>query len=552
MCNHINVDEDGIVGAAWTMAFDLANGYADRGSGYNTNAGGLWGSIPTDRLEQVRTGWTNYVKTSPGTEFIIGNDFSTGKLRLHTSRRDADETDWAEGSIPTYTAAGIAWPRMAVDGDDIHVIAAAPGAVYYGVRHHILYYRSSDGGISWNKIDFLIPGLDSTHTKDLFIPDCYAIDARDGKVAIGVFPPFADILVFVSENGGNTWEKIRIRDFPIDGYLFDDGISEDDLPPWDSTFSPNPLAVYSTDGSANVLIDRDGKVHAFITDFFIGDPTAGDGSFSFWLTNSLSYWNSDFGPDSTRIITRAEDLNDNGELDVNSYSEVAAYSAWKGTTLDYPSAGVDSYNNLYLSYSSLMEGEDMFFNEDDQQHYWHIYLMASEDGGESWTEPFDMINEEISEAGPAFAEVEAAFPCMAKKVDDQIHLIYQRSEHPGIAFNGDFDPAENNEIIYAAIDVAELGITVGATRAMEKRFSWDLYPNPATDQVFVEFELEQGANVKMEIVNLMGTILQSQSLGKLETGYHQQKIGLNTLPPGLYVLRINLDGEIEGRKLLIQ
>jgi hypothetical protein len=553
VCNRIQVDDAGNVGATWTMGMEPTT-YPNRGTGFNSNAGGSWGPDPSERLEDgVRTGWPNYVKTESGTEFIVAHVFDAGSYRLHTLRREAGETDWTEGDMPTNTNAGVLWPRMAVDGENVHVIAITPtDEIHLGMEFHVLYYRSTDGGENWDQVDAVIPGLDSTLTKDLFTADCYSIDARDGKVAVGVFSPYADIKIFESEDNGDNWNETRVRDFPIDGYVFDQGITEDDLPPWDSTFAPSPISVYSTDGSANVLIDLDGKVHAFFTDMFIGDETPDDGFFNFWLTSGISYWNNDFGADSSQVIAGPEDLNENDVLDVAGFDEVAAYSLWNATTNNFPSAGVDDLNNIYLSYSALMEGEDMFYNIDDAQHYWHIYLMASEDGGASWTEPFDMINEEISEAGDLFDVVEASFPHMARKVDDQMHLVYQRDFRPGLSVNGDEDDPETQDIIYAAIDVAELGIIVDNTKELEKSLSWNLYPNPAIENVFMDFELDQSAEVQLEVVNMIGSLLRSEDLGQLTSGYHQQMLDLDGLTPGIYLLRLNVDGESVSRKLVVQ
>ncbi|MCB0570476.1 MAG: hypothetical protein KDC66_11955 [Phaeodactylibacter sp.] len=73
----------------------------------------------------------------------------------------------------------------------IHVICITTplgngGAEYEGVDGHPLYFRSTDAGLAWNKADVILPGLDSS-TITFGRADTYAIDARDGTVAIGMF-----------------------------------------------------------------------------------------------------------------------------------------------------------------------------------------------------------------------------------------------------------------------------------------------------------------------------------------------------------------------------
>ena len=204
-CKRISEDADGNIYATWTMGFEAPPNYPDRGTGYNRYDAGndAWGDIPLDRLEaDVRTGWPNHIITNSGTEFIVSHVFTSGEYRLHTLRRETGETDWTESDMPTNTPVGVLWPRAAVDGETVHVMAITTptgglgGEIYEGVNIHPLYYRSSDGGATWDVVDFIIPGLDSTFMKNLVTADCYYIDARDGVVAIGVFSQWNDIVVF--------------------------------------------------------------------------------------------------------------------------------------------------------------------------------------------------------------------------------------------------------------------------------------------------------------------------------------------------------------------
>ncbi|MEZ4893869.1 MAG: hypothetical protein R2778_12750 [Saprospiraceae bacterium] len=51
---------NGDVSAVFTLSLDASSGmYTDRGSGYNSATGGVWGPEPSTRIESARTGFTN-------------------------------------------------------------------------------------------------------------------------------------------------------------------------------------------------------------------------------------------------------------------------------------------------------------------------------------------------------------------------------------------------------------------------------------------------------------------------------------------------------------
>jgi hypothetical protein len=70
-----------------------------------------------------------------------------------------------------------------------------------------------------------------------------------------------------------------------------------------------------------------------------------------------------------------------------------------------------------------------------------------------------------------------------------------------------------------------------------------IYPNPATDKIYIN-GLEQG--VVISILSLEGKILQSQRIEP-----NTSSINLN-LHSGLYLLKVQLEGESIVRKLIIK
>ena len=553
-CNRISGDAAGNVYATWTQGFDTPPNYPDRGTGYNRLDGITkeWLEIPSERLEaEVRTGWPNHVITESGTEFIVNHVFTEGEYRLHTLRREAGETEWTEADIPSETPVGVLWPRAAVSGETVHVMAITTptgglgGELYEGVDIHPLYYRSSDGGATWEVTDFVIPGLDSTFTKDLVSADSYYMDARDDVVAIGIFSQWNDIAAFKSTDGGDTWEKHIIFDFPLDLYEIDSGYTFEEIPL--DTLAPDSLAIFTSDNSGTILIDKEGMVHAWYGEMYVQDADTTDGGWTYYpATSGLAYWNETFGEDSTRTIADVVDLNGNDTLDIVDISNIGTYFM---SLTSMPTPSVDNLNRLYLIYSGVMEGED-FLDLNDNQHYRHLFLIFSEDGGETWSEPFDLININTVEDELFIDIIEAIAPSQVRDITDELKYIYQQDFRPGWSTRGDNDPTETNFINYVTVSLSDF--VVGTEEVTQAAFfKMTLQPNPSSAVSLLSFELETNTKVSLDLFNSMGQYISNISQDDMPAGLNQVSINVNHLNKGMYLLRLQTEDKIAVQKLIV-
>lgn len=70
-----------------------------------------------------------------------------------------------------------------------------------------------------------------------------------------------------------------------------------------------------------------------------------------------------------------------------------------------------------------------------------------------------------------------------------------------------------------------------------------VYPNPATEQLTVEFNLLSGSPVQISLIDLTGKQIDILLLEELPKGYFKRTFHLNALPPGVYTVKINSSGE---------
>ena len=423
----------GELGATWTMSLDEFDAsFPNRGSGFNTTTNGEWGDFPTDRLEDRRVGWPSINYLPDGSAIII-NHTADGALPngpFNFLKQNQDGT-WSQDVVISQAAPGMLWPRSVVSDDgSIHVIGittpvANDGAIYEGLDGHLLYFRSTDGGTSWDKFDEKLPGIDQTNY-NRFGGDAYAIDANGSTIAIAHFADWNDITVYKSTDNGDNWTRIIVNDFPLDNPTIDQPYTLSDIGGVD-TLGPGGAvdadsaqlkAIYTSDNSGSVVVDNDGKVHVFYGIMYVSDVDYTDGNSSFFPGwNGLAYWNEDMpAGERPAEITGALDLDGNGQLDLD---DIATYFY---SLSSMPYAAVAPNNELFLAYSAITEE----YVSTDGQNYRHIYMMKSVDGGENWEGPFDVINEDLFEDDDLlFQFVEATFPSITVD-ENNVHLVYQQ------------------------------------------------------------------------------------------------------------------------------
>ncbi len=527
----------------WTTSEESS--HANRGTGYNHFDGTDWlfsgSSIsPTERLEEtVRTGWPSITVNSNGDELIVCHG-SPAPFVFHNLQKNSGATDWTESDVASMSAGGLLWPRSAQgSGSTVHAIAittpvANGGVLSNGVDGQILYFRTQDNGSNWDKIDVVLPGLDSTRylSNDA---DSYAIDARGDVVAIAIFGGFNDVVVYKSTDAGETWTEHIVNDFPLDLYVADQGYTTDDIP--DDPNAPDSLAIFSSDGSGAVLIDNDDEVHVVFGNMYLADTDTTDALTQFFpATSGISYWNESHGEDSVRTIVDFFDANGNDTIDIETTDNIATYFQSLTT---FPSLGIDDDGNIYMSYSGVMEE---FFNTEDEQHYRHAFIAASEDGGTSWNEPVHLGTSEFFPDLPEFMEM--VFTTIARDVDENIHLIMQRDFRPGLSVRGDTDPTELNDIVYLEVPANIALVSSVEEVPNEFRESFSIMPNPSRGYVTVD--LTKATNVNLIVSDMLGRQVKS-----FENANGFFTIDLTDLEDGVYFVSGRFGKEMITKKVVL-
>lgn len=464
MINH----GDGTLSAVWLQyQGDVLPDAPERGTGYNFYDGSSWiytGSSMSGNTTiegSQRTGWPAISIDGEGNEYVYNHFTATGVFGWKQSV-GASDVGWTQ--VNANNAEPITWPRTAQSGQNIVIIGAGESDIAFNT-HNMVLIRSTDGGATFTDITSSIDYSNVLGVQG----DSYAITARDNVFAFVVFTGMNDVTVWKSVDYGENWTPITIVDLPI-AYNTSGGVL------YDQNSDGFPDAITATDGTGDVIIDSEGKVHVVFPRMVnADDDPSGDGNSFFPYTDWILYWNEGMGegvftdeaiipwisedfpfiidslnmPLAIDTIGWCPDLNGNGDFDFVEVGDAEyPFGMYYGSLSSFTSMGIDADDNIYVAYSTVMEGDD-YLKEDaapNAQQYRHVWITKY--NGESWGAP-TLISDVDGSA-------ENVYPSLAEYVDDNIHLWIQWDNEPGVLLKEDSDPVTDNYIVYKSVPVSEI------------------------------------------------------------------------------------------------
>ena len=546
------VNADGSMAACWTFEpTDGSGAYANRGTGYAYYNGLAWSTPPTARIEGARVGWGNIVNTKSGRELVLSHDF--GAKKNYISSRNAKGTGvWANSTtaLPTAIAGGNFWPRMVTSmpsgGDTIYVISITSpvgngGTLYNGLDGAVVFSRSTDAGLTWDIQNQIPTGLTSANYLG-FGGDAYAITAKGSTVAIVAGDSDSDVGLAKSTDGGVTWTYKTVYKFP--------------LPLWDFTTTTSDIdndavadTIDTNDGSFAIALDNNGVAYvAYGAYRLLNDAPSATGYSYFPYTDGLLLWNENMPQDlGGNYIASIEDLGEQGTIyfPTPSVSGDLAFGRWACSLTSFPSMAFDANNELYVSYSAIVDSLVSATNPEKLlRHQYVIKGCNLTPGGEVFSNPYDIV------PASAGAEYEGVFGSMAKNINGNIHILYMRDYYPGNGIpaasgtNPDADNLGNpNDMVYVKVPVSDFNpCFVGVSNHSNTISSANLnfYPNPASTSATIDVALTETAKLDIAILNTVGQTIYSTSVNGT-IGSNKVDVNLNNFSAGLYFYQVKID-----------
>lgn len=78
-----------------------------------------------------------------------------------------------------------------------------------------------------------------------------------------------------------------------------------------------------------------------------------------------------------------------------------------------------------------------------------------------------------------------------------------------------------------------------------------IFPNPATNSIYLSFEQKQAGNTNIALHDLQGRKIKEIFSGHLNSGQQQVQTGISDIHPGMYLVIINNNGQSLAKKLII-
>ncbi len=542
--NRLLVHSDQSISTVWTMnpTNDQDAQYPNRGTGYNYFDGNSWLPKPLSRIESKKTGWPS-VAALDNMPVVSAHSNLEEKVTW-TSKVTRSEDRWSEAKsvykIGSNKSLKQMWPRIKVggpDGKSIHLISHTYDSNIDS--NLVAYSRSLDGGETWDIVDTIFPEIG----RDFFLnldADAYAMDVRGETVAFVIGDKWTDIVLMKSNDNGSTWTKTIIRDHPIT--IFNDDVIIDETTNPDSNGR-----IDNTDGSFSISLDANNNAHVFFGLMSYSNKSINDDIWEYYpLSDGIMYWNEE--KMSLNKIVSIIDLNQDNRLNIDSSLYIANYGIRSLTS--FPTSTIANNGDLYLGYSSVMESlySDQIEagnngNENYLQHYRHPYLIKSEDNGNSWSDPMDLM-EEITNPITGDPLQEGVFGCLGNVVDDFIHFTYQRDQLPGMNISGDKDPVTKNDIVYLKIPVTVFSLT--SEEVQRESAEFQLFPNPSSETINIQLN-KNDAGAVVKVINILGEAVAIKNI----TGYKTQ-MNIESLKPGIYSVSIETETKKMVKNLLIQ
>ncbi len=344
---------DGTIGTTWTFGTTPPN-YPERGTGYNYFDGTSWGPDPTARIENQKTGWPSYAAlgTNEEGEVVIAHNFAVYSLIMNI-RVPKGTGAWTQSVLPKITGTHPSWPRVCTSGNTIHVICNDndTNVVINGMKSPLYYYRSTDGGTTWD-INQVIPAGLETYTEG-FGGDEYAWAKPQGNTiafVVGDMP--TDLVLMKSTDAGTTWTKTVIFQNPH---------------PYFDYSAPNDT-MYVTDGHYAVELDPSGNAHVVFGIKRVLNVSSTSYSV-FTLVNGMGIWNEG-DPTYTglnglnvdnldaqgKLVAWVQDHNGNGTIFENFVNGTTVMATFRyGAPVSQPQLSIDANGDMYLVYTSTVE-----------------------------------------------------------------------------------------------------------------------------------------------------------------------------------------------------
>ena len=587
--NTLNWSPDGTTCAAtWTYGTKVGSTNV-RGTGINyfDKAANSWDPMPTERLEKGTEvgspGWGTHVFTEEG-ECVVAHSAAAGGTgaMVINYREKRGEGEWQQyflpGPVLSSNKTDIYWPTVAAAGNTIHmmcVTSSDDGITHDGIWCRPVYFRSTDGGKSWDTYRVFDFDLMSERDQRNVRADDYLVTVR-GNHVVYIYCG-GDVAYLESFDGGDSWTYNLVYKTNWD---------------WESDGLSGPC-MYPTCAAA--AIGDDDKVHiAFSTVMASRTEGTQPGYWGRWVEHAgILTWNEgdapmkmeDFGIvtsengetleswsyDTLPNFMDAPDLLGMGEFGfLTGYSrDMLPDNVGNVGYISHPRL-VAEKGKVYLMYSSIIE-QPMVCPGAIETFFRGVFLTVSHDNGETynqnentswltyqsdlfWCDWSAFEHESDTSHNNMVALLvssDCGYPTMAPTtVDNTLMFTWLNDMLP---FSEEAWISQPYRVLSFQLPTSEAGIYRNTDKiwrgesVKEKEIIENLkvYPNPATYKAVINVGTENPYT--LTVTNMMGQVVHTE---KGQTG--EVHLNVANYPAGIYIVNVRTAHASASQKLIVK
>lgn len=143
---------------------------------------------------------------------------------------------------------------------------------------------------------------------------------------------------------------------------------------------------------------------------------------------------------------------------------------------------------------------------------------------------------------------EAVYCSMAKYVDGCVSLLWQQDGGPGISVGTAPEHAVgNNDFIYDCVDK---NLVLGINETLTPAVAVSVYPNPAHNNVMLNYTVKQPLEITIEIRNIMGQVVDTYVKFAENAGTVSVNVDVTEYSNGVYTVNTILGKDVFSTKFV--
>lgn len=542
--------DDGKINFAFTCATDES--FSTRGTAIGTYdaVNDVW-TPSGGRIENEKTGFGSIARYGENGIVVVAHTASNCGVYIIPDKDNITPNSYQAVSYLDNTYSPT-WPVVQTSGanrDIIHIMATASEQEIDGITEPIIYFRSQDGGQTWDKQNEIIPNLNSSHAITFSSNDCYFMETVEScnRLSLVVNSAWCDGKVIYSEDDGETWDEVVYyahpgydQDFTDITFIYPRWVSAQ----WDSNMKLH--IVYEFNGSTGVpgsgsyypglggvaywseLMPLNPNAFAVGIAGEAGQPFVMDSTYlnqdifsSWYLYSDCSHNNEMF--DEYIGFLPALDENDQPIMKYEDITEWAIedmtlHGAYNSGVCAMPVLCVDPFSNEMVAVWVAMNEHN---KDGNGNHFYRLFAAYSDDFGATWSDQKQITTDFM------FQLSEFTYP-QAVLRNGQLIIAVQMDEETGTYVQGDESNSGNNLYYGLTFNINDIfGGTADVNEVIDNNTTMRVYPSPATEKLNVTLS----NNSRIVIYNITGQVINT-----IDGQAGVNTINVSSLSSGVYFI----------------